>query len=285
MPSVKRMKIENHRLSDSDALNHEYSTPNLGSTFAEGRPDTLVMHFTAGGSAASSAQYLCQPKAKASAHIVIGREGTVYQLADFNRITWHAGRSRWQGRKGLNRYSIGIELDNAGQLTQAADGHFETWFGRRVADNEVHRGQHRNRTQVDYWHSYTESQLEVTFELCALLIEHYGIATLVGHEEIAPDRKTDPGPAFPLERMRQRLLGESRELEEDLDSAALRGAALVNASKLNIRSGPGSAFDKVAEPLRMGEAVEILAQEGDWVQVEKKTTGWVNRRYLLNAEA
>ena len=76
----------------------------------------IVLHYTAGTSAESSALFLTRPDVSASAHVVIGREGEVFQLVPFNIEAWHAGKSWDAGRGGLNRYSIGIELDNLGKL-------------------------------------------------------------------------------------------------------------------------------------------------------------------------
>ena len=76
-------------------------------------PDTIVIHATGGSSAESSARYLANKATPVSAHLVIGRRGEIYQLVPFNVIAWHAGKSTHKGRTNLNRYSIGIELDNA----------------------------------------------------------------------------------------------------------------------------------------------------------------------------
>ena len=108
------MKIDNHRLIADNGQPVRYvETPNHGGVMT---PEYLVMHYTAGSSAESAVAWLCNPEAKASAHLVIGRDGSITQLAAFNRSAWHAGQSRWAGRNSLNAFSIGIELDNAGKL-------------------------------------------------------------------------------------------------------------------------------------------------------------------------
>ena len=71
------------------------------------------MHYTAGASAESSIDWLTNPDARASAHVLIARDGGITQLVPFDRRAWHAGRSRWKDRTGLNGWSFGIELDNA----------------------------------------------------------------------------------------------------------------------------------------------------------------------------
>lgn len=180
---------------------------NTSGEFKPGLPDTLVIHFTAGSSLASSVDVLTNPENKVSAHFAVGRNGDIVQMLPTNLIAWHAGRSNYMGRSGYNHYSIGIELDNAGQLEKRDDGVFKSWFGKLYAANEVVTAVHRNQYTPTHWHKYTDEQLARTFGLCKTLIEHHGITTIVGHEEIAPRRKVDPGPAFPLDEFRAALRG------------------------------------------------------------------------------
>lgn len=193
-------------------LNHRFKgvnyieSPNQGGPFAPGQPDTIVIHYTAGADPESAIHTLCDDKRenKVSAHLVIARDGAVTQLLPFNIIGWHAGVSQWRTRSGFNKYAIGIEIDNAGQLCER-DGCYESWFGQLYPPDEVVRGVHRNQLEASYWHRYTNEQLAVVETICAALIAAYGIQYILGHEEIAPSRKVDPGPAFPLDVMRDRL--------------------------------------------------------------------------------
>lgn len=196
----------NHRLK---GVNYTES-PNQGGPFAPGLPDTIVIHYTAGANAESAIHTLCddQRENKVSAHLVVARDGAVTQLLPFDIIGWHAGVSRWETRSGFNKYAIGIEIDNAGELYQR-DGSYESWFGQLYLPEEVISGVHRNQSEISYWHRYTSEQLAVVEAACAALIQRYGIQHILGHEEIAPDRKVDPGPAFPLDEMRARLGGQS----------------------------------------------------------------------------
>jgi len=180
---------------------------NTSGEFEPGLPDTLVIHFTAGSNLASSVDVLTSPENKVSAHFAVGRNGDIVQMMPTNLIAWHAGRSNYMGRSGYNRYSIGIELDNAGQLEKRDDGLFKSWFGKSYSANEVVTAVHRNQQTPTHWHKYTDEQLLRTFDLCKVLIEHHAITTIVGHDEIAPKRKVDPGPAFPLDEFRAALLG------------------------------------------------------------------------------
>lgn len=203
------MDIKNNRLFGPSVSFK--ASPNRGGQFATNLPDTLVIHYTAGSSLGSSVATLCDPTSKASAHLVVGRDGTVVQLVPFNEIAWHAGASTLGSRVGLNKYSIGIEMDNAGRLTPTASGDFLTWFGKRIQKKDAIQGVHRNEEVSTWWHIYTQAQIDCVFDLCKLLARTYPLSCVVGHEEISPRRKFDPGPAFPLDRLRDRLLGAGRK--------------------------------------------------------------------------
>ena len=200
------MHIEEHRLQRPGTVHLE--SPNRGEVFGEGLPDTLILHYTACPTAQSAVDILCDGarEGRVSAHLVVGRDLSVAQLLPFNVVGWHAGVSSWDGREGLNRYSIGIEIDNAGQLEEK-DGRYLSWFGQEYPAEEVVFGVHRNQSQETPWHRFPPAQLELVEALAELLVRHYGMRYVLGHEEIAPGRKIDPGPAFPLDALRARLLG------------------------------------------------------------------------------
>ena len=180
--------IVNHRLM-GDMVVHLVSAKNT--RHLEG-PDMIVLHYTAGTSAESSALFLTRPDVSASAHLVIGRDGEVFQLVPFNIEAWHAGKSWYAGRGGLNRYSIGIELDNLGKL-RFSGNLFIAECGRVVTPDEVYTD--CSGDSPTYWHRYTARQIRVLREICTLLEETYPIRDVVGHSVITP-RKIDPGPAL-----------------------------------------------------------------------------------------
>jgi N-acetylmuramoyl-L-alanine amidase len=193
-------------------------SPNRGATFGPGLPDTLVMHFTAGRSAESSVRWLTDKRAKASAHVVIGEEGTITQLVPFNVVAWHAGTSKWKSREGLNRYSIGIELDNPGDLKRTGTK-WRTWFGEEVDQDFVLVAPHKHGGPERGWKIYPPAQLEAAIELGSLLVDTYGIKEVVGHDDIAPGRKRDPGPAFPMKRYLGLIFGRAEESAPGPDAA------------------------------------------------------------------
>ena len=103
------------------------------------KPDNLIIHFTEGQSLDGAVSWLTNPVSQVSAHVVIGRDGQIAQTVPFNIIAWHAGVSSWQGRKQMNKYSIGIELDNAGMLQK-------TRLGWKIQPQSVG---HNSRVPVD----------------------------------------------------------------------------------------------------------------------------------------
>ncbi|ACF13510.1 N-acetylmuramyl-L-alanine amidase, negative regulator of AmpC, AmpD [Chloroherpeton thalassium ATCC 35110] len=280
------LTISNHLLQ-GEAVCHDYSTPNHSGTFSAGKADTIVIHYTAGRDARSSVQTLCSPDLKASAHLVIGRNGEIYQLAPFDRITWHAGKSNWHERSGLNQFSIGIEIDNAGRLTKQGTEYL-SWFGKSYAANEVFSGVHRHEQTLSFWHRYTEAQILLVEEICRLLRQVYDIKEILGHEEISPGRKTDPGPAFPLDVLRNHVLYTDRKedsLETDAQpipnqSELLLGKGIVSADLLNIRYQPNERSATAAAPLPKGTLINILDEKDGWYKVQVQAEGWVSSKWV-----
>jgi N-acetylmuramoyl-L-alanine amidase len=263
------LSIEDDRLVGAGVFFVE--TPNKGSGLA---PRYLVFHYTAGKSATSSINWLTNPESKASAHLVLARDGTITQLAPFNVKTWHAGLSHWDGLSGLNSYSIGIEMDNAGPLKKVGDK-YQAWFGTLYTEDEVVLAKHKLDDESRWWHAYTEVQIQKALELAQLLVRRYDLKDVVGHEDIAPDRKRDPGPAFPLENVRALVFGRGEEEREHYE---------VMASTLNIRSGPGVEFPPVSDPLKKGTVVVLLEKRDRWNKVELVKNGdiegWVHNQFL-----
>lgn len=191
----------------SDGVPVEFrSTPNVGGTL---KPRFLVMHYTAGRSHESSVAFLADPTAKASAHLVIGRAGEVTQLASFNRVCWHAGKSEWQGLSGLNQYAIGIELDNGGVLDRFGDDTWQTWFKLTIPNTEVVVAEHARGGGLRGWHAYPEVQIDTALLIAEALQAAYDLEDVIGHDDISWPRKTDPGPAFPMISFRSRVVGRA----------------------------------------------------------------------------
>lgn len=158
----------------------------------------LVIHCTAGATGESSIEYWKSPKAKgASAQVIIERDGTIKQCRPFNRTCGHAGPSSWKGYSGLNSCAIGIELANAENDDAAL-----SWARKQPGFHSI-RAKHKNGGPVVEWESYPELQLAACREVSKLVVARYNLDDVIGHDDIAPTRKTDPGPAFPMLDLRE----------------------------------------------------------------------------------
>ncbi len=250
-------------------------SPNHG---GEIQPKYLVLHYTAGRSAQSSVSWLTNPKAKASAHLVIGQDGSITQLVPFNIKAWHAGPSSWDGHTHLNGLSIGIELDNAGRLMRRGRKWW-TWFDSEIDEDDVVEAVHKNESHVSGWHVYSAEQLETLSDVARLLVDTYQLQDIIGHDDIAPHRKFDPGPAFPMESFRARILGREKDDEPQYETTGI----------LNIRSGPGVQHPTLPEsPLPKGTRLEILERQGHWalanildqIKDNNDLEGWLHTKYI-----
>lgn len=184
------MRIENHKLVGEGV---EYLRCTKCSRLLE-TIDTIVLHGTDGANAMSSAHYLARNDTSVSAHLVVARSGQVIQLLPFNVRAWHAGVSEYAGRKSLNDFSIGIEIDNAGRLHRRGNRFF-SWFNKEYSPGEVFTTVENGHAA--YYHCYTRAQADRVVEICVLLKSRYLVRWLLRHSDITP-RKVDPGPAFPF---------------------------------------------------------------------------------------
>jgi len=137
----------------------------------------IIIHYTGMQSERESILRLRDPKSKVSSHFVISRSGKIYRLVQDNKIAWHAGKSCWGKYKNLNKNSIGIELVNKGHK-----------FG---------------------YTNFKKKQLSSLIVICKKLIKKYKIKkkNIIGHSDIAPLRKIDPGEKFPWEKMANNGIG------------------------------------------------------------------------------
>ncbi len=137
-----------------------------------------------------------------SAHLVIERDGTVIQCRPFNMTAGHAGVSRWADPKtkreylGCNDFTIGIEIANAGD-----DEGAQSWARKHGAT--FNTAPHRNDGRKRLWEMYPAVQIESVTAICRALVSKYNLDDITGHDCIAPERKLDPGPLFPMELVRK----------------------------------------------------------------------------------
>jgi N-acetylmuramoyl-L-alanine amidase len=152
-------------------------SPNHAPRPSPGRVDLLILHYTGMTSAAAALERLCAPAAQVSAHYLVEEDGTVWRLVDETRRAWHAGRAFWAGATNINDRSIGIELVNPGH-------------------------EHGYRP-------FPEAQLTALEMLCREILARHPITPerVLGHSDIAPERKADPGELFPWERLARSGIG------------------------------------------------------------------------------
>lgn len=166
-------------------------------------PVCIVIHFTAGATGKSSIDYWKERGDGVCAHLVIERDGAITQCRPFNKQCGHAGVSRWKNPAtgkivtGLNAYAIGIELANAGDDEGALK-----WARKQGFETVVLK--HANGGITRPWETYPEAQIASCLDACrAMIAATPGIVDITGHDNIAPERKSDPGPAFPMEMLRR----------------------------------------------------------------------------------
>ena len=152
-------------------------SPNFNERRAGAPVDILVLHYTGMPSAEGALKRLCDAEAKVSAHYTIDEDGTVYRHVAEAMRAWHAGVSYWAGERDINARSIGIELVNPGHE-----------FGYRA---------------------FPEAQIAALIELGRGIVRRNPIPPqrVLGHSDVAPKRKIDPGELFPWPRLAAEGLG------------------------------------------------------------------------------
>lgn len=144
-----------------------FPSPNRGVRRGGQRPELVVIHYTGMSGCAEARARLCDPDAEVSAHWLIDRDGSAEQLVDERERAWHAGEGAWAGRDDVNSRSIGIELVNGGD------------------------------------EPFAEAQMAALEALLAAIMARWGIPPrgVIGHSDMAPARKHDPGPRFDWRRL------------------------------------------------------------------------------------
>lgn len=143
-----------------------HPSPNFGERRDGARVELVVLHYTVLG-CAEALQRLCDPAAEVSAHYLIDRDGRVLSLVEESARAWHAGAGSWRGRGDVNSRSIGIELVNSGA------------------------------------EPFAELQMTALERLLGEVMERHALSprAVIGHSDMAPDRKTDPGARFDWRRL------------------------------------------------------------------------------------
>ena len=151
-------------------------SPNFSSS-KNRKIQSIIIHYTGMKSTSASLKRLKSKKSKVSCHYLINNNGKIVQMVKEKDIAWHAGISYWNGEKGLNKTSIGIELQNKGE-------------------------------ELGY-EKFKKAQIFSLINLINLIKQKYQIkdALILGHSDIAPDRKIDPGYLFPWKQLYRAGIG------------------------------------------------------------------------------
>ena len=147
----------------------------------------IVLHYTGMHDAAEAIARLRDPEARVSAHYVVAEDGQLFRLVPEDKRAWHAGRSYWRGLTGLNDYSVGIEIVNPGH----------EWGYR----------------------AFPDPQIDTVIRLVAEIKDRYHVTrgNVVGHSDIAPTRKQDPGELFPWGKLARHRLALPRPTKNLMD--------------------------------------------------------------------
>lgn len=158
-------------------LIQSFPSPNFNERRQGAKPSVLVMHYTGMQSATAALTRLCTPEAEVSAHYLIEEDGRIHQMVEDNMRAWHAGIGSWRGMRDINSGSIGIEIVNPGHE-----------FGYRP---------------------FPEIQMASVLWLSQKLVRQYEISpvNVIGHSDLAPGRKVDPGELFDWEMLSKNGVG------------------------------------------------------------------------------
>ena len=159
--------------------NSSYLSPNFSKKRKNNKKIVyVIIHYTGMQSEIESLNRLRDKKAKVSCHYLINRKGKIIQMVLDKNIAWHAGKSKWKNHKNLNKNSIGIELVNKGHQ-----------FG---------------------YERFTNLQIEKLISICNKLKKKYKISpeNFLGHSDVAPLRKIDPGEYFPWKKLSKFKIGK-----------------------------------------------------------------------------
>jgi len=205
----------------------------------------IVFHYTGMQSERVSIERLTSKKSEVSCHYLINREGEIIKLVNEKKIAWHAGKSKWKNFVNLNNQSIGIELVNKGHQ-----------FG---------------------YENFPKKQISKLALLCKILIKKYKIekTNILGHSDVAPLRKKDPGEKFPWKHLAKKKIGYwhniSKLKNHNSNKANLRKLFFINLYKIGYRY-----FD-IKKPLRSDLKV-VKAFQRRFRQ--KKVNGLVDQECL-----
>ena len=205
----------------------------------------VIIHYTGMQSEIESIKRLKNPKSKVSCHYLINKKGKLFQLVEDKKVAWHAGKSKWKNYFNLNYYSIGIELVNKG-----------------------HNHGYEN---------FPNLQIQSLIKLCRFLKKKYRIKyqNFLGHSDIAPLRKIDPGEKFPWRDLSKKGFGDWYSLNKskniNAEKSKFRNLFFLNLHKLGYRY-----FSKNKARKADKKIIRVFQQK----YLPKKVTGIIDLKTL-----
>lgn len=282
-------------------LNYDGRRVDYSESFNRGglqNPKLIVLHDTASPPGArGDIAWLTRKGGNSSAHLVVDVDGKVTQLMPFKLQAWHAGKSVYKGEANVNRFSIGIEIDNPGKMTLASGTNdnvmsAKMWTGATLSQIPSQRLLYRQTPQhgAGIWQEYTPAQIAAVKDICTALCAEYDIEDITTHWFISPGRKVDTNPLFPLDEVRSAALGR----KNSSGSPRVRTIVATNA-----RAWPHPE-SKIVDAIPKGREVEVIRSgyfdtpmgHHQWHLVRNVPTekgegrvfeGWVNSLYTEDA--
>jgi N-acetylmuramoyl-L-alanine amidase len=199
-------------------------------------PDMLVLHYTGMESGEAALARLRDPEARVSSHYMVEEDGRIFRLVPEERRAWHAGVSFWKGEEGVNHASIGIEIVNPGHE-----------FGYRP---------------------FPPAQIDAVIALVADIRTRWSIddGRILGHSDVAPARKQDPGELFPWKQLAHAGHGIWAEADPAPGDPLVEGAEGVGVfalqaglTRLGYDCAPSGRFDQATREI-------VSAFQRHWVQ-------------------
>jgi N-acetylmuramoyl-L-alanine amidase len=274
------MKISNHKLvaEGNEKIFHNRKSPNFKDyQTADGKPKDLIIHYTAAG--LSSTLNTFETNGGTSAHLVIDRNGDIYQMVPFNKQAFHAGYSAWDGLVAFNNRAIGIELINFGFDIAKANG---------ASDIVSIKHKHKFIPQSQ-WQIYPKAQMDSLKTVTKLFLETYNLQKILGHDDISAGRKQDPGPAFNWDEYRTALFGSPNNIgkifKTNTDGVNLRKSDSANSEslkklKLGYEVGLIETWNNWSRVYLCNDASEVVFKGSNGKQQNKKIMGWIRSDLL-----
>ena len=200
-----------------------HPSPNCGSRREGARPDMIVLHYTGMQSLAAALERLCDPESEVSAHYLISERGEVLHLVEEEMRAWHAGAGQWGDITDVNSRSIGIELVNTGA------------------------------------HPFPEPQMAVLERILREIMGRWDILPerIIAHSDMAPMRKSDPGPRFDWRRLAMRGLSIWPQMRATVGAGDLAARFVGDARAFGYALVDENMLDYVLKAFRMRFRPEV----------------------------